>query len=432
MRGGMTPLNNETALRLPDGTRLLHIGPPKTGTTSLQFAFHSTRPECLAQGVRYTGVTHQPVKAARAAIGMKDPILGEPPPMRYWKFLMWEVRRASERCVIISSEFLAYARSPAIRRIVDDLDPGRVHVVVTLRPLVRILSSQWQQAVQNGLRQPFESWLVEIFDEPGSAHAKSFWLRHRHDELAARWADVVGADRVTVVALDGTDHAMVLRVFERLAGLRENTLPSIQEAANRSMTLPEAELIQAINDRFEAEHVGRAIHKQVVSNGAATYMKGLSPERAEERILLPQWAIERANEVATTMIDAIAASGVRIVGDPAGLITPLSTTPDAHVPTDASATVVTERFVPARAAAAAAIGILLMSGQGRTNGAGTTPDPSMRLAEDPPRSAATTSTTRHTELDLGSSLYLLAVLWHRVRNGVGATVHKVRRSLPRW
>src|SRR5207249_2973145 len=42
-------------LLLPEGTRLVHIGPPKTGTTAVQGAFHARRREVLAQGVRYAG-----------------------------------------------------------------------------------------------------------------------------------------------------------------------------------------------------------------------------------------------------------------------------------------------------------------------------------------------------------------------------------------
>ena len=38
---------------LPDGSRLLHIGLPKTGTTALQASFHAARAELDKRGVSY-------------------------------------------------------------------------------------------------------------------------------------------------------------------------------------------------------------------------------------------------------------------------------------------------------------------------------------------------------------------------------------------
>ena len=53
--------------------------------------------------------------------------------------------------MVLSSEFFADASPEAIRRVVGELDPAKVQVVVTLRPLARIIPSQWQQCVQNQL-----------------------------------------------------------------------------------------------------------------------------------------------------------------------------------------------------------------------------------------------------------------------------------------
>lgn len=39
----------------PDGSVILHIGPHKTGTTTLQAAFHQNREPLEAQGVHYVG-----------------------------------------------------------------------------------------------------------------------------------------------------------------------------------------------------------------------------------------------------------------------------------------------------------------------------------------------------------------------------------------
>ena len=311
----MTTHPDTESLLLPEGTRLVHIGPPKTGTTSLQRAFHGGRDAVRRQGVHYVGPTHQPVGPVLAVTGRTSPISGKPPSRWTWRLLVNEVRRAKEPRVVLSSEFLADARPDAIRTIVGDLGADQVHVVVTLRPLARIVPSQWQQFVQSGLRQGYDDWLEVMFNGPPPDPTPTFWFRHHHDELVARWADVVGADNVTVVALDDANHAMVLRVFERLVGLREGTLVADRDVSNRSMTMPEIEVVRAFNELAVAEGLSGPLQTKVMRLGAAAYMKTREPEPDEPRIETPQWALDRAGEIAVGMVERIRASGVRIVGD---------------------------------------------------------------------------------------------------------------------
>ena len=161
------------ALRLPDGTRLLHIGPPKTGTTTVQAAFHGAGPALGAQGVHYAGRTRHSRRAVFAVTGRRW-LGGEPPPITEWTSLVTEIRAASQPRVVLSSEAFAQADGPQIRRVVDDLDPARVHVVVTLRPLASILPSSWQQSVQTGNDTPYREWLTAVLEEePPRVRARS-------------------------------------------------------------------------------------------------------------------------------------------------------------------------------------------------------------------------------------------------------------------
>jgi hypothetical protein len=132
-------------LQLQAGVRLLHIGPHKTGTTMIQDALHLARERLAAQGVVYPGTGRQPLRAMLAVTGQPT-LLGEPEPdMADWALLVREVTAARDQRVVVSSEFLAQASDAAACRVVSDLGGPRVHVVVTLRPLTRILPSQWQQ-----------------------------------------------------------------------------------------------------------------------------------------------------------------------------------------------------------------------------------------------------------------------------------------------
>jgi hypothetical protein len=342
-------------LLVPEGTRLVHIGPHKTGTTSLQAAFHTRRTALAANRVRYAGRNSQVVLPVMAVMGRTHMPYGpNPPPMRYWHELVREVERATEPRVVISSEFFSEASPADIKRIVDDFDPARVHIVVTLRPLARIVASQWQQFVQAGTQTSFDDWLVALFDHPETGQASMFWRRHRHDELIARWAAVVGPSNVTAIALDDRDHAMVLRVFEGLTGLPSGTLVTPVDRTNRSLTQAEVEAVRAFNRRAADETLAKPLLARLMRSGAAIYLKEREPAPDEPRIETPQWALDRAGEVAREMVDRIAASGVRVVGD----LESMAQVPRGSGYSDRPG----QTVIPPIVAARTAVGIMLSAG----------------------------------------------------------------------
>jgi hypothetical protein len=313
----MEPNADRETLLVPVGTRLVHIGPSKTGTTSLQAAMWAARDEMRAQGVRYAAAAPtMPSRPRGALAGVNSPASdeGAPPPIRLWKDLVGDIRQAREPRLILSSEFLAHAQPDGIRRLVDDLDPARVRVAVTLRPIARILASQWQQTVQAGRTTSFDAWLDALFNRPDGKRRAAIWHRHRHDRLIARWAEVVGVDRMTVVVVDDRDHEQVLRAFEALLGCGRGPRAAVEPRQpvpdrRRGRALPR---LQRVVLGGEAR---RPMHNDLVRLGAATHMKTRLPGPDEARIETPQWALDRAGEVAREMVAAIAASGVRVVGD---------------------------------------------------------------------------------------------------------------------
>jgi hypothetical protein len=402
----------DAALLLPEGARLVHIGPPKTGTTALQGAFHHHRPEVLAQGVRYCGRARHSGAAVLAATG-RPAFLQDSgsPPISKWQALAREARTAREPRVIVSSEFFADAEAEQIPRIVEDLGGDRVHVVVTLRPLARILSSQWQQYVQSGLRMDFDPWLDAMFNKPPGAFMATFWRRHRHDELIARWMRVVGPDRLTVIVVDESDHDRLLRQFEGLLGLRVGTLVAHRDLANRSMTMPEIQAVRAFNVTFKGAHLGNALFHRVMHFGAATHMKLQPPSPDWPGIEVPQWALDRAQETAREMVASIGASGARIVGELDGLT--------AAAPSKLAGPTQPEVPIPPEVAANMAIGVLVASGLAMSLGDG-------RVA--PPTSGRRAEPTATAHL---STRYLAAIIAFRGRDSIRRRVRSLMRRRDR-
>ncbi len=342
--GGQSP--TERAQRaLPRGTRLLHIGPSKTGTTALQAALDRAREAALRQGVRYVGWRRHARAAVLEATG--NPSRAPSRARREWRAIVEELRTATEPRTVFSSEELAHGDSAFVRRFVRQIGSTDVHVAVTLRPLARILPSVWQEGVKAGSVTPFETWLQKVLTDPETA--PKLWRRHRHDELIKRWASVVGADRVTAIVVDDRDQSSLPIAFEGLLGLEPGTLQLHRDRSNRSLTLGEIEAVRAVNSQLERQGFDREFRRVLVGLGVSYRMRLRDPGPGEARIRLPSWAADTVSQISRAIVEEIAGSGVRVIGDLEALIAFGPAIPsDPDVPAR----------VPPAAAAAMAIGVL--------------------------------------------------------------------------
>ena len=301
---------------IPVGARLVHIGPHKTGTTAVQGALHRARKELPNYG---TTVAHKEQHPMRAVLGLTgEPGMkgvGRQDPIE-WERLVADVEAAQTDRVVISSEFFADADDTAIKQAVADLGGPAVHVAVTLRPLARILPSQWQQYVQNDLTVDYESWLDIIFNRQARVHSsRRFWLRHHHGQLVERWAAAVGPDRLTVIVTDESDHDMLLQAFEDLLALPRGVLRRRPDQANRSLTWDEVELVRRCNEVFAARKLPPGAYHTYFRLGAVRSMKtGRKPGPDEPAIVTPGWALDRASELGAEAARRVGKLGVRVVG----------------------------------------------------------------------------------------------------------------------
>jgi hypothetical protein len=333
---------SEAIAPLPAGTRLLHIGPHKTGTTTMQAAFHASREQLAEQGVHYAGKRAHSMAAAMASLNRALPTQSSTPTQR-WDDLVAEVKASSADKVVVSSEFYSDAKPGRIGGILDELGREQVHVVVTLRSVHRIMPSQWQQYIQNRFVISYRDWLEEmLLNTEHTTVTPTFWNRHRHDRLIRLWADEVGTDRLTVIVVDEQDKSMLASSFEQLLSVRPGTLRSA-ETANRSLTFTEVELLREFNARWREREWSEADYTRLVRFGAARHLQQRTPGPGEERLLTPQWAVDRALEVQREMVAAIRGLGVRVIGDLDALADPAlvkdvgENAPVTEVPPDVAA-----------------------------------------------------------------------------------------------
>ncbi|HXZ72208.1 MAG TPA: hypothetical protein VEH31_15255, partial [Streptosporangiaceae bacterium] len=344
-------------LTLEAGARLLHIGPHKTGTSAIQGAFHLARGQLAEHGVVYAGTGRQPMRPALAVTG-RPAMLGEArPEMAHWDKLVQDVAAAGDQRVVISSEFFDEADDTVARRIVADLGGPRVHVVVTLRPLAKVMPSQWQQFLQNGLCTPYLEYLGKVLRPSGQT--PRFWQRHRHDELIARWVAAAGAHNVTVIVVDGSDRLTLLRTFESLVGLPAGFLVPEDDVVNRSLTLAESEVVRQLNEEFRRRGWPEASYARFLRYGAVRQMKARQPLPGEPEIATPAWALERVAEISAEMTRNIAALGVRVIGDISALGASPAPARSPEAGTEAGSAIPP---IPVEAAVQAVLGAILAGG----------------------------------------------------------------------
>ncbi|RNL85336.1 hypothetical protein [Halostreptopolyspora alba] len=337
---------------LPPNARLLHIGPHKSGTTAVQGAFHQARERLADHGITYIGKGLHPVRPVQAITG-RGPMLGEPAAAtRDWENLVAEVAATGDQRAVISSEFFADADEDAVRRVVSDLGDN-VHVVVTLRPLGKVLAAQWQQYVQNGIRDPFDEWLDIMFNRPHERPNSAFWRRHQQGEIVTRWANAVGPENLTVICVDDSDPRMLMSAFEGLLDLPEGFLVPDDSQANRSLTHAEAELVRSFNQQFKAGSWPTGLYASHIRRGAVKRMKvAYKPTRHDQAIRTPEWALERAAKIGSEAAETITALGVRVVGDLELL---------SQYPSGRAGTPDPDVAVPPQAAAQALMGVVAAS-----------------------------------------------------------------------
>ena len=302
---------------LPPAARLLHIGPPKTGTTAVQSAFSRERDRLPEFGAYYAGPGSRPREAVAALtrpLGDDDKVLAA------WHDLVNEVEEAGERRVVISNERFSTADPETAATATAQLGGDRAQVVMVARPLDALLPSQWQQRVRKRRSMiSYDDWLkIVLGPEPDAEHFEHFWVLHDLADQIDRWTRATDPSRVTVVVADEGNRDFLPRLFEGFLGLPEGMLVPSKSWSNRSLDRAEAELLRALDHVADARGWERGLYEGTLKPAISSELRASAPTRRAP-ILLPEWAVERVNELNEQRRDLLLAAQVRVIGDPTTL-----------------------------------------------------------------------------------------------------------------
>jgi hypothetical protein len=340
---------------LPENAVLVHIGMHKTGTTAMQTVLGASREALLQRGVLYPGPRNDHHVAARSLI-QRDfgpgGVEKAPPPL-VWTALAGVIA-TEQRRVVLSSEFFSAARGDQPGRLVHDLGPDRVHVLLGVRNTVQSVTSAWQQTLKQGRISDVDRWARTVIPRPGKpAKERSFWSHWDLGAVVHRWAEAAGAENMTVVVVDGQDRERLPATFERLLDLEPGFLTGQQPPiSNRGMTAREAELVRELNTALRGE-LDWPDYRRIVRYGVIrSIVESVQPGPDEPRPQLPKWAQDEVRAAGERAAREIAASGVRVVGDLAEL----------HAEASASDAATSLDVIPTDVAVAAIVGAVRADG----------------------------------------------------------------------
>ncbi|HEX4472858.1 MAG TPA: hypothetical protein VH085_12880 [Nocardioides sp.] len=223
-----------------------HIGLPKTGTTYLQDVLWSGRESLLAEGVLLPGVGHR--QHLWAALDLQERRgLSQRHPRAVGSFaaLTEQVRDWPGRAVI-SHEFFCGARREQVATAMEALAPADVHLVITARDTLGMLTAGWTEYVKNGGSRSLEQM------PPKGHRAPEFsWRTWDLGDVLRRWGTSVPPERVHVLTMPTREEPadQHWRNFAGVLGLTGQYEPS-GHAANPALGVAQIETLRRVNDQL--------------------------------------------------------------------------------------------------------------------------------------------------------------------------------------
>ena len=309
---------------------LLHVGTPKTGTSYLQDVLFRNRDVLRHAGILYPADRFDAHFLAALDL-MQLPWGGlESEAHGAWDRMAAAVR-AWPGTAIISHEILATASRAQIARALSSLGhpDTEVHVVLSLRDLVRQIPAEWQENVKHRSGFSYRKFLATVQD-PGRKGrvANWFWGVQEIPDILNRWGADLPPERVHLVTVPapGGPPDLLWERFCQAFGIGGLDLDLEGERTNPSLGVAETALVRRIN--LKANEVVPPVRYRPLVRELLAHQT-LSRRTGSPRLTLPPDVHPWAQGLAAAWIDEIKERGYHVIGDLGDLVGPAATLPYA-------------------------------------------------------------------------------------------------------
>ena len=225
----------------------LHVGSPKTGTTFLQEVLWSQRDLAKEQGLLLPLPAFFDHYLATLEVREIDP---QPADVEratgVWQRIV-DASRAWDGDVLISHELFAPATEEQAERALAAFGPEtEVHLVLTVRDLVRQIPAEWQEHVKHRSTLTFDEFVGDLRREDPRTW---FWQVQDFPDVLRRWGATLPPEHVHVVTVPpaGGSPELLWERFAGLLGLEPASFTTTGLRANTSLGYEQAELLRRVN-----------------------------------------------------------------------------------------------------------------------------------------------------------------------------------------
>jgi hypothetical protein len=295
----------------------LHVGLPKTGTTYLQSVLWANADALRAQDILLPGRSAREQMWATLQVRQHPgKHLRNPEALTAWERLRAEAE-TWPGTVVISHEFFGAATAEQAANAIAAFGDAEVHLVVTARDLLTVVSSYWQEYVKHGWHDvPLES-----FPPEGTSFEEWSWRTLDLEQVLARWSATLPPERVHVLVLPAPDEpreTLWLRFADVLGIADADAFDTSHARENGSLAVVEAELMRRIGEG--SPEFDNALDRGVWLRSYLAHGK-LVP-RGGERVRPSDERVAELRERAAAGVRFIEEAGFHVIGDLARLRVP--------------------------------------------------------------------------------------------------------------
>lgn len=310
----------------------LHVGLPKTGTTTIQAALDASVDTLAADGVLVAGGSHHAQRqAVYDLLGQR--VAGEDRGVVAGSLtrLLEEVAEHRGRSVVVSEEELSLARPRHVRGLVRRLEGHRVFVVVGVRDMARTLVSAWQQSVVNCSTTQWHDFIASARGDEGAPPSEgvAFWLRHDVLRVVDAWSTAVPPDRIRLVTVPpaGAGTTLLLDRFAAAADLPAGAWGQAPDAPrNVSLGAAELEAVRRLNVAVDGR-LNTSQHRFVIEAGIRARLAGAGGRP----LVLPAEHHAWARDYGERLAEEVRRRGLAVCGSLSDLV-PAATAPAGPPP----------------------------------------------------------------------------------------------------